>query len=94
MVKIGFDPAKNATNIASRGLPFELVEQLDWAHALMEEDTRKAYGERRFQVLGFIGGAVARRCIHAARRQSACHQSAQGQFERGQEICQNAQTQN
>ena len=58
MVKIGFDPAKNATNIASRGLPFELVEQLDWAHALMEEDTRKAYGERRFQVLGFIGGRL------------------------------------
>ena len=56
MVKIGFDPAKNAANMASRGLPFELVEQLDWAHALMEEDTRKAYGERRFQVLGFIGG--------------------------------------
>lgn len=23
--------------------------------ALMEEDTRQAYGERRFQVLGFIG---------------------------------------
>ena len=55
MVKIGFDPAKNAANMASRGLPFELVEQLDWAHALMKEDTRKAYGERRFHVLGFIG---------------------------------------
>ena len=55
MVKIGFDPAKNATNIASRGLPFELVEQMEWATALIQEDTRKAYGERRFQVLGFIG---------------------------------------
>jgi hypothetical protein len=29
-------------NIAIRDLPFELIE----------EDTRKAYGERRFQVLG------------------------------------------
>lgn len=55
MVHIGFDPAKNATNIASRGLSFELVEQMEWATALMEEDTRKVYGERRFQVLGFIG---------------------------------------
>ena len=55
MVKIGFDPTKNAINTACRGLPFELVEQLDWAYALIEEDTRKAYGERRFQVLGFIG---------------------------------------
>jgi uncharacterized DUF497 family protein len=52
---VEFDPAKNATNIAIRGLSFELVEQMQWATALMEEDTRKAYGERRFQVLGFIG---------------------------------------
>jgi uncharacterized DUF497 family protein len=28
---------------------------MEWASALMEEDTRKAYGEWRFQVLGFIG---------------------------------------
>ena len=54
-MKITCDPAKNAANIVARGLPFELVEQLDWAGALMEEDTRKAYGERRFQVLGLIG---------------------------------------
>lgn len=55
MTLIGFDPVKNAINIASRGLSFELVEQMEWATALMQEDTRKAYGERRFQVLGFIG---------------------------------------
>jgi uncharacterized DUF497 family protein len=29
-------------------LSFELVELMEWA-------TRKAYGERRFQVLGYIG---------------------------------------
>ena len=28
---------------------------MEWASALMEDDTRKAYGEWRFQVLGFIG---------------------------------------
>ena len=28
---------------------------MEWVTALMEEDTRKAYGERRFQVLGYIG---------------------------------------
>jgi uncharacterized DUF497 family protein len=55
MAQIGFDSAKNATNITSRGLSFELVEQMEWATALIQEDTRKAYGERRFQVLGFIG---------------------------------------
>jgi uncharacterized DUF497 family protein len=36
-------------------LSFELVELSEWATALMEEYTRKAYGERRFQVLGYIG---------------------------------------
>ncbi len=55
MTRVGFDQAKNASNLASRGLSFELVEQMEWATALMQEDTRKAYGERRFQVLGFIG---------------------------------------
>ena len=55
MTYVGFDPTKNTTNIAIRGLSFELVEQMEWATALMEEDTRKAYGEQRFQVLGFIG---------------------------------------
>ena len=55
MAQIRFDPAKNATNVATRGLSFEHVEQMEWATALIQEDTRKAYGERRFQVLGFIG---------------------------------------
>ena len=54
-MQISFDPAKNATNTESRKLPFNLVEQLDWATALINEDTRKAYGERRYQVLGLIG---------------------------------------
>ena len=36
-------------------MSFELVELSEWATALMEENTRKAYGERRFQVLGYIG---------------------------------------
>jgi uncharacterized DUF497 family protein len=55
MTHIRFDPTKNASYIASRGLSFELVELMEWVTALMEEDTRKAYGERRFQVLGYIG---------------------------------------
>jgi uncharacterized DUF497 family protein len=55
MAHIRFDPAKNGSNIASRGLSFELVELMEWVTALMEEDTRKAYGERRFLVLGYIG---------------------------------------
>jgi uncharacterized protein len=51
---ISFDPAKNEANIQLRQLAFTLVEELDWSSALIVEDERKDYGEKRFQVLGFI----------------------------------------
>jgi uncharacterized DUF497 family protein len=41
--------------VAERGLPFSLVELLEWSTALIEEDVRKNYGERRYRVLGMIG---------------------------------------
>lgn len=53
-MEITYDPAKNAVNIERRGLPFDLVADLDWSSAVMIEDTRKAYGERRFRVFGYI----------------------------------------
>ena len=52
---ISFDPIKSRRNELERGLSFALVEALDWLTALMKEDLRRDYGERRFQVLGFIG---------------------------------------
>lgn len=54
-VDISFDPAKSERNERERGLPFSLVGQLDWSDAVIEEDDRKDYGERRYRVLGFIG---------------------------------------
>jgi len=36
-------------------LSFELVRQFDWLSAHLEEDTRRDYGEQRFQATGFIG---------------------------------------
>ena len=53
-MEISFDPAKSERNVTDRGLPFTLVEQLDWSGAVIEEDDRKDYGERRYRVLGFI----------------------------------------
>jgi uncharacterized DUF497 family protein len=44
---ITFDPRKNARNIAERGLSFDRVEALDWATALITQDTRMEYGEFR-----------------------------------------------
>jgi uncharacterized DUF497 family protein len=52
---ISFDPDKNERNERERGLPFTLVEQMDWTDAFLEEDDRRDYGERRYRVLGFIG---------------------------------------
>lgn len=51
---ISFDQVKSARNESERGLPFLLAEQLEWSEAVIEEDSRKDYGERRFRVLGFI----------------------------------------
>ena len=55
---ISFDTAKSHRNEVERGLPFSLVLDLDWSSALIKEDTRKDYAERRFQVLGLIHGRL------------------------------------
>ncbi len=54
--EITFDPAKSDANVRARGLPFSLVrDEFEWSSALVIEDTRKDYGERRFRALGLIG---------------------------------------
>ncbi len=60
-MRIAFDPAKDAKNIAERGLPFSLAEDLDWDTAIAREDRRKDYGERRILVLAYLGSR-----LHAA----------------------------
>jgi uncharacterized protein len=57
-MEISFDPAKNERNIAERGLSFSQVQELDWSSALVQEDIRRDYGERRFLVLGRIQGRL------------------------------------
>lgn len=54
-MEISFDPAKSERNTTDRGLPFTLVAQLDWSSAMIIEDVRKDYNERRYLALGFIG---------------------------------------
>jgi uncharacterized protein len=54
-MQIEFDPVKNNANIELRGLSFALVEELDWSTAIILEDLRRDYGERRFRVFGLIG---------------------------------------
>jgi hypothetical protein len=54
-VSISYDPDKNDKNVAERGISFERAAEFEWSSALIVEDTRKDYGESRFQALGFIG---------------------------------------
>ena len=49
-----FDDAKSERNQAQRGLPFNLAGAFDWSCALVLQDTRRDYGEQRFQAIGFI----------------------------------------
>lgn len=58
MSEVSFDPAKNERNIASRGISFEAAEFFEWDTAMIAEDLRKEYGEKRFQALGFITGRL------------------------------------
>ena len=58
MVAISFDAAKNARNIATRGIAFARAVAFEWDTALIVEDRRKGYGERRFQALGRIDGRL------------------------------------
>lgn len=53
-MKISYDNAKNTRNITERGLPFDMVADLDWSQAVIVEDDRRDYGERRFRVFGHI----------------------------------------
>ncbi len=55
---IEYDPEKNAANIATRGLSFDLVAEFDWQGALVLEDARRQYGETRYQALGMIRGRL------------------------------------
>ncbi len=55
---ISYDAAKEERNLRERRLSFELVREFDWSSAYILEDTRKDYGERRFQALGKIGSRL------------------------------------
>jgi len=55
---ITFDPAKNARNIAERGLSFERVAALDFPTAVYSVDARRDYGEVRHRALGLVDGRV------------------------------------
>jgi hypothetical protein len=57
-MEISFDPAKNAINIALRGLSFERAADFEFETALFSPDVRHDYGEARIRALGWLNGRV------------------------------------
>lgn len=55
---IVFDFAKSARNTVERGFSFERAAEFEWDTALVASDTRKDYGEQRYQALGKIEGRL------------------------------------
>ena len=70
------DPDKEDRNLAERGLSLDLAGHLDWATALIWEDTRKDYRERRYCVLGFIEDRLHSVVFTPPRGKTSGHQSA------------------
>lgn len=57
-MKITYDPAKNASNIALRGLSFERVADVDFESATFTVDNRRNYGETRYRGLVLLDGRL------------------------------------
>lgn len=55
---IEFDSAKNEANIAKHGVSLALGAEMDMATAVVVEDDRHEYGERRFRAFGHIAGSA------------------------------------
>lgn len=54
-MQIIFDPAKNARNIAQRGLSFDRMIEFDFQTALFGVDDRRDYAEARMTAIGKLG---------------------------------------
>jgi uncharacterized protein len=55
-----WDPAKNTANRRKHGIGFREASEIFRGFALIAEDTRRDYGERRFIALGEYDGDVIR----------------------------------
>jgi hypothetical protein len=54
-MKITFDPAKDAANLAKHGVSLELARTLEWGTLRAKTDTRRDYGETRKIGYALIG---------------------------------------
>lgn len=54
-MKVAFDPAKDAANMAKHGVSLTEAAGFEWGTAVVWPDTRRDYGEARMVALGYIG---------------------------------------
>lgn len=57
-MRVTFDPRKSERNALERGMPFGMVERMDWDRAVVVVDDRRDYGELRLRVFGPIDGRL------------------------------------
>lgn len=62
-MKIEYDNNKSAKNTTERNLPFDYVMDFEWETAILMEDTRKQYPERRFLAAGFLNNRLYILCF-------------------------------
>jgi uncharacterized DUF497 family protein len=58
IVRIAFDPDKEARNIRKHGISLARAEEIDMAAAVVHEDDRFDYGETRYIAFGEIDGTL------------------------------------
>ena len=54
-MRIDFDPAKDAANIAKHGLSLVMAVEIDFTTVVIRSDDRHDYGESRWRAYGMIG---------------------------------------
>jgi uncharacterized DUF497 family protein len=57
-VRLTWDEAKRRANVAKHGIDFSAAEAFEWKSAIIVDDTRREYGERRRIALGLIGASL------------------------------------
>jgi uncharacterized DUF497 family protein len=65
-MRIEFDPAKSEHNARTRRLPFSAVADFDFDTAMVVEDRRHSYPERRFVATGYIAERLHVMCFTPA----------------------------
>jgi uncharacterized DUF497 family protein len=83
---VSFDSDKSEKNLRERGISFDLAAGFEWVSALIVEDLRRNYGERRFQALGLIENRLHMMVFTPRANKVHVIMPAQGQQTRGQTI--------